>query len=416
MSKAQADLLAAIGKRQILTGRLNALESREKRTDSETVEYEQLQVEERASTASMAAMQAAVDAEQKAGETIESTGSSEQRERLELRDKAHGEGLLTSQLSGQRPDGARAEYLAAHGCGDRTIPFDYWTKPPLETRALTPPPATGSGVNLEPIQPHVFADGLAAMLGVTLKMVDSGQFSTATITTALLATAKAKSAAADATAGVLTATTSGVKRISASVTMAEEDIASVGQANYESALMAHVGLALQNGHDTYALTGTGSAPAPKGLLLAIGAVAARSTEETFASYAAVPADAVDGIFAREMNDVFILCGVNSFVHAAKIIQSGTAVSASAYLRAEAGGFMATSRFPAPASNVQQALAYRRGRPGVQTAVQPIWNRITIDDRFTLGANAERKVSLHVLLGDVIVQQASAYKRIAFKLG
>ena len=125
MSKAQADLLAAIGKRQILTGRLNALESREKRTDSETVEYEQLQVEERASTASMAAMQAAVDAEQKAGETIESTGSSEQRERLELRDKAHGEGLLTSQLSGQRPDGARAEYLAAHGCGDRTIPFDY---------------------------------------------------------------------------------------------------------------------------------------------------------------------------------------------------------------------------------------------------------------------------------------------------
>ena len=249
-----------------------------------------------------------------------------------------------------------------------------------------------------------------------MKMVDSGQFSTATITTALLATAKAKSAAADDTAGAMTATTSGVKRISASVTMAEEDVASVGQANYESALMAHVGVGSPKWARHLRADGHRSRSISQRSPLGHRAVATRSTEETWASYAAVPADAVDGIFAREMEDVLILCGVETFVHAAKIIQSGTAVSASAYLRAEAGGFMATSRFPAPASNVQQALAYRRGRPGVQTAVQPIWNRITIDDRFTLGANAERKVSLHVLLGDVIVQQESAYKRIAFKIG
>ena len=416
MTIAQQIMLRLSSARQ----RLNELLQVETRSEDETAEMEKLTSFVSAKEPELRAALAAEDGERQVAEreaaALGSLADPEARERLELRSKAHGEGLLTAQLSGHRPDGARAEYLAAHGCGDRTIPFDYWTKPPVETRALTPPPATGSGVNLDPIQPFVFADGLAATLGITMKMVDSGQFSTATITTALLATAKAKSAAADDTAGAMTATTSGVKRISASVTMAEEDVASVGQANYESALMAHVGLALQNGHDTYALTGTGSAPAPKGLLLAIGAVATRSTEETFASYAAVPADAVDGIFAREMNDVFILCGVNSFVHAAKIIQAGTAVSASAYLRAEAGGFMATSRFPAPASNVQQALAYRRGRPGVQTAVQPIWNRITIDDRLTLGANAERKVSLHVLLGDVIVQQAAAYKRIAFKLG
>ena len=92
------------------------------------------------------------------------TVDAETREKLELRGKAHGEGLLTLHCLGHRPDGARAEYLAAHGCGDRTIPFDYWTKSPLETRALTPAPATGSGVNLDPIQPHVFADGLAALL------------------------------------------------------------------------------------------------------------------------------------------------------------------------------------------------------------------------------------------------------------
>ena len=39
----------------------------------------------------------------------------------------------------------------------------------------------------------------------------------------------------------------------------------------------------------------------------------------------------------------------------------------------------------------------------------------IDDIYTLSAKAQRKVVMHVLLGDVIVQQAGAFKRIAFKL-
>ena len=245
--------------------------------------------------------------------------------------------------------------------------------------------------------------------------VESGQFSTATITTALQATAKAKGSDADDTAAALTAVTSGVKRISASVTTAAEDEASVGADNFEAALSAHMMLALQNAHDGYALTGDGVAPNPKGILTALGAVATRSTLETFGSYAAVPADAVDGLFARETSDVLILCGTQTLTHAAKTFQANTAVSASGYLRAESGGFRASSRFAAPASNVQQALAVRRGRTGVEVAVQPVWNRIVIDDVYTLSASAQRKVVMHILLGDVIVQQAGAFKRIAFKL-
>ena len=124
-------------------------------------------------------------------------------------------------------------------------------------RHLLPPPAAGTGVRLRPIQPFVFADGLAGLIGIEMPTVESGQFSTATITTALQATAKAKGGDADDTAAELTAVTSGVKRISASLTVAAEDEASVGVDNFEAALSAHMQLALQNAHDGFALTGNG---------------------------------------------------------------------------------------------------------------------------------------------------------------
>ena len=394
---------------------LNRLLQTENRTDEQTAEMAVLSTE---ALQKEPEWRAAQIADGLLTETTTITADPEVREKLELRGRAQDEGLLTTLLNGRRPSGAIEEYLQAHGCNERQIPLHYQVRPAapaLETRALTPPPATGTGVNLEPINQMVFPDGLAARLRVELKMVESGVFSTATITTGVPATAKAKSAAADATAGVLTATTSGVKRISASITMAEEDVATVGQTNYESALMEHVNLSLQNGHDGYLLTGTGVAPIPKGILLALGAIATRATTETFGSYAAVPAEAVDGVFARDMKDVLILCGLETFIDAAKLIQDNTAVSASSYLRSECAGFMASSRFAASASKVQQGIAFRSGRPGVSAAVQPIWNRLTIDDRFTLGANAERKVSVHLLLGDVLVRQPGAYKRIAFKV-
>ena len=395
--------------------RLNELLGIETRSTEQQTEMEGLTAEVSKREPELRAALAAEDDKQ---EVVTTTDDPETRERLELRGRAQDEGLLTILMNGRRPSGAVAEYLQAHECNERQIPLHYTVRPAapsLEERALTPPPTSGTGVNLEAIQQMIFPDGLAARLGVELKMVESGVFSTATITTGVPATAVAKSAAADATAGVLTATTSDVKRISASITMAEEDIASVGQTNYESALMEHVNLSLQNGHDGFLLTGTGVAPIPKGILLALGAIATRSTTETFSSYAAIPAEAVDGIFARDMKDVFILCGLESFIDAAKLIQDNTAISAGSYLRSECAGFMASSRFAASASKVQQGIVFRRGRPGVSAAVQPIWNRLTIDDRVTLGANAERKVSVHLLLGDVVVRQPGAYKRIAFKV-
>ena len=396
--------------------RLNELLGLETRTEEQTSELKTLTAE---GSAIEPEVRAAIVSTPDPEEVITKTGDPETRERLELRSKARVNDFLRARMRGQFASGASGEYADAVGVTDGSIPLDLFQPPEqragLETRAITPPPSTGTGVRLRPIQPFVFSEGLAGLIGIAMPTVESGQFSTATITTALQATAKAKGSDADDTAAALTAVTSGVKRISASVTTAAEDEASVGADNFEAALSAHMMLALQNAHDGYALTGDGVAPNPKGILTALGAVATRSTLETFGSYAAVPADAVDGLFARETSDVLILCGTQTLTHAAKTFQANTAVSASGYLRAESGGFRASSRFAAPASNVQQALAVRRGRTGVEVAVQPVWNRIVIDDVYTLSASAQRKVVMHILLGDVIVQQAGAFKRIAFKL-
>ena len=392
--------------------KLNSLLGLETRTEDQDKELTTLTAEgQKIEPEIRAAIIAAPDPEEVTTITVDP----ELRERLELRSKARKNDFLRARSRGQIVAGASGEYAASVGVTDGSIPLDLF-EPPLETRAITPPPATGTGVRLRPIQPFVFAEGLAGLIGIAMPVVESGQFSTATITTALQATAKAKGDDADDTAAALTAVTSGVKRISASLTVAAEDEATVGVDNFEAALSAHMQLALQNAHDGFALTGDGVAPNPKGILTALGAVAARADLETFSSYAAVPADAVDGLFASETSDVLILCGTKTLTHAAKTFQANTAVSASGYLRAEAAGFRASSRFAAPtAANVQQALAVRRGRPGIQVAVQPVWNRVVIDDIYTLSASAQRKVVMHVLLGDVIVQQAGAFKRIAFKL-
>ena len=390
--------------------RLNSLLGLETRSEEQTTELKTLTAE---GSALEPEIRASIIAAPDLDEVITQTGDPEMRERLELRSKARVNDFLRARMRGQFAGGASGEYADAVGVTDGSIPLDLFQPP--ETRAITPPPSTGTGVRLRPIQPFVFAEGLAGLIGIAMPVVESGQFSTATITTALQATARSKGDDADDTAAALTAVTSGVKRISASVTTAAEDEASVGADNFEAALSAHMQLALQNAHDGFALTGNGVAPNPKGILTALGAVATRADVETFGSYAAVPADAVDGLFARETSDVLILCGTKTLTHAAKTFQSNTAVSASGYLRSESGGFRASSRFAAPASNVQQALAVRRGRPGVEVAVQPVWNRIVIDDIYTLSASAQRKVVMHILLGDVIVQQAGAFKRIAFKL-
>ena len=388
------------------------------RTESDRLGAEYPDVETRRRAAIIA------ESAESAAETRGAPVDGEARETRELRQRATHTGYLVARMQGRLPDGAEAEYGAAVGVTDGSIPLDLST---VEARAVehradtvSGAPST-TGVNLHPVQPAIFAPSIAPRLGISMPQVQSGTFATATVSTSLTAGTKAKGAAGESTAAALTVSTSGVKRITARLSLREEDIASVGQANFEAALRQNLSMVLSDQYDAQALTGNGQAPNLAGIFQRLTDAAAPDAVATFDSFAAVLANGVDGLWASRTNEVAIVVGVDTYRLSARTFQSASSYkgerTAAAFLEANSGGWWTNKRMPATvaASKVQAGIVYRKGQPGMQTAVHPVWNRISIDDIYTDSASATRHVTLHVLCGDVILVQPAAYSEVAFKV-
>ena len=178
------------------------------------------------------------DAEQRELEKmVANTPDAEQRERLELRTKAKVSSYVMAALSGRQVDGAESELRAAAGINDG-IPLELWDVPRGTEKRVdtaTDAPSTTS-VNLDTIQPLVFANSIAPKLGVQMPRVQSGTYASATIATSLTAAAKAKGAAQESTEAAFTVTSATPKRLSARLSVQIEDVAAVGTASFESAL------------------------------------------------------------------------------------------------------------------------------------------------------------------------------------
>ena len=112
--------------------------------------------------------------------------------------------------------------------------------------------------------------------------------------------------------------------------------------------------------------------------------------------------------------------------AARTFQSAASykgeMSAAAYAMMQTGGLWTNTRMPdASATDIQQAILYRKGRSmmagagTMRTAVCPQWGEIGIDDIYSGSASGERFFTLHVLLADVILVQPDAYSQIAFQV-
>ena len=359
---------------------------------------------------------------------FEDAPDAEMRERIELRSKASLAAFFEAAARGRLVSGAEAELCAAAGVTG--IPVELWDVPRpeargTESRAVTEAPGT-VGVNLDTIRPAVFANAVLPRLGVEMPRVQSGTYASATVTTSQTAAAKAKSAAIAATAGALTVTTATAKRVSARLELTLEDIASVGQANFESILRQNLSLALSDELDNQGLNGDGQAPNLAGFFNRLTDPADPAANvETFDRFVAKFADGVDGLWAETMQAVGILTGVDTYRLAEKVFQSATnykgEMSAASYLRTNAGGLWTSKRMPVTANHIQQAILYRKGRSmmggsaGMRTAVCPHWGEVAIDDIYSGSAKGERAFTMHVLLGDVIVVQPDAYAQVAFRV-
>ena len=349
----------------------------------------------------------------------------EVRERMELRGRANVGAFVAAALSGRMPDGAEAEYAAACKVPGGHIPLDAFEvdRPALEReqRAVTPSPATGTGVTVAPVQPFVFAPSIAPILGVEMPSVPSGGYSEMTISTGLTVNPEPKGDAADGTAAALTAVTANPRRISARLSLAVEDIANVGQANFEAALRAHASMALSNSLDNQIINGNGTSPNINGIINQLTDPTNPTNIADFDAFVTAFADQIDGLWATMMTEVAIVTNTEAYRLAAKTFRGtaangGPAVTFADYAKAWTGGFRTNKRMPATAAMIARGIVYRMGRMGLRTACLPTWGSISIDDIYTDSASGTRHFTMHTLVGDkVLLVQPDAYGLVEYKV-
>ena len=377
-------------------------------------------------------LRAALTAEAATGDLspTEPAESETDREYAEMRAACSVGGFVAAAIGRRQLTGAEAEYAQHHKLDANTIPLDLFEqRSEPEQRTVTGAPST-TGVNLDVLRPAVFAPSILPRLGVEMPRVASGTYATGTITTSTTADAVAKGAASPATAAAFTVTSTTPHRISARLELTAEDIASVGQSNFEGVLRENIALAMSDELDRQGLTGDGTSNDLTGLIARLTNPTNPTSKTDWAGFAGLAADHVDGLWASMESDVSILLGVSSYQLAAKTFREPTehgdaddtysdtpgSLSALAYLASRAGNVWTNNRMPAASSSIQTGIAHRRGRMGMRTAVCPVWGEISIDDMYSGSSNAERYFSMHILVGDVILVQPAAYSLFETHIG
>ena len=367
-------------------------------------------------------LRAAIAADGEAAPAGDPTVDPEVRERLELRGRASFGRYLHAALTGAPITGAEAEFQSA--CGVPGIPLDLFEQDrPVEVRADAPSgiPATGAGATLAPIQPYVFAESIAPMLGIEMPSVGSGAYSEMTISTALTAAAKAKGVAQESTAAVLSATVAKPRSIRARLTMNLEDIAEIGVANFESALRQNAGAALSDALDSQVINGDGSAPSVDGLIHQQTDPTNPTALVLFDTFLKSFSDQIDGLWASRLKDVMVVANVDAYKLAATTFRGtaangGPALTFADYAEMATGGFSTNTRMPATDTNVARGIVYRKGRPGLRTACLPQWGSIAVDDIYSDAASGQRHFTMNILVGSkVLVVQPGAYALVEWKV-
>ncbi len=384
---------------------------------------ESIEPEIRAAVAAEAAERAELEAEaaKAGGDGLDA----ETRERNDLAKRATVGAFIMAAISGRRIEGAEAEIRAALNMGDSDIPMAIMDVPHrerlaaerAENRAVTPSGGT-VGVNMTPISPYVFAPSIASRLGIEIRNVPTGTFSVPRISTVpSSASPKAKGAAADATAGALTVSQATPKRVPAQLSLALEDIASVGMADFEMAFREALQSKLSDSLDDQIINGNGVAPNLNGMLNQLGDPAAPlAAVETFDRWAAIAASVVDGLWASRLGETATVWNAEAYRQASVVFRGADGpISAASYLMRETAAFFCNMRMPATDNHIATGIAARLGQPGLSRAVVPSWGRITIDDVYSDAAKGQRHIVLSAIVGDVILVQPDAYAEVAARV-
>ena len=360
-------------------------------------------------------LRSAILAEPEQPETLD-TEKPEARERRELRGKAKLSGFVAAVLEDRRLDGAESECSAAFGCSGK-VPLEMFESNGVEARAVTPSPGTSDQVLARPIIPAIFQRSAAAWLGVDMPAVGAGDAGYVVLGTSLTGGPKAKSAAADETAGAFTVTTAQPRRITGSFKFTQEDAARL--AGMEDALNMNLSSVLSNALDNQAINGSGTGDGTINGLLAIltNPSAPASNAETFQRYVVALGSHVDGTFAVDLGGVRMLVGAAVYRHMVSVFRAPeSAMTAEGFATDRTGGVRVSGRIAAPASNVQQAIVRRDNPVGDTVAVMPTWQGLVLTrDPYSGAAKGETVVTASMLVGDVVVLRGGAFVQDSFRV-
>ena len=399
--------------------RIRSLLDKSERTDGENTECSALQTEQRATESKLRDALSIEGVEV----AVVAPADAEERERIELRGKASLSNFLSAAVGGRTPVGVEAEYASAMKAGPGQIPVDLFEADrPVEARAdaVTPIPSSGAGTTLAPIQPYIFSQSIAPRLGIQMPSVPSGSYSEMTITTPQSAAAVTKGSAKESVAGALTPVTASARRISVRLSLALEDIANVGQANFESGLRQNSMAGLSDAYDKACINGSGTAPAVNGLIAQLTDPSNPTAIAKFDDFVGAFANAIDGLWASQLSEVAIVANVDAYRLSAKAFRDATndrgSISFADYAREHTAGFWTNNRMPSTASTIARGIVYRKGRPGLRTAVHPTWGTLSVDDIYSDAASGISHFTMHMLVGDkVLLVQPDAYGLVEFKV-
>ena len=404
--------------------RLNELLGIETRSEEQQAELEKLTGEVQKLEPEL---RAAIAAEPDPQPQTTDTGDPEVRERLALRARSRFGAYLLAAFQGREVAGAEAEYrsslkLTGRAAAPGSIPIDLFESDrEVRADAATPAPATGTGATLAPVQPFVFAQSIAPLLGIEMPQVGTGAYSEATITTALTAAAKAKGVAQESTAAALTPVTANPRRIAARLTLAVEDVALIGQANFEAALRQNASMALSAEYDDQAINGTGVAPQVTGLIAQLANPTDPGAVADFDAFLAAYADQIDGLWANRTSDVAIVANTDAYRLSAKSFRDAGnndrgSIAFADYAEEHTGGWWTNARMPDTVATIARGIVHRKGRQGLRTACSPVYAAMTVDDIYTDAASGQRHFTLTMLVGDrVLLVQPGAYGLVEFKV-
>lgn len=346
----------------------------------------------------------------------------EQREKIELRNKALLGNFILAKIEGRAVTGVEAEYSASCGISGGNFPIAIFESGrPVEERVATNIPATGLGATLAPIQPFVFSESIAPRLGIAQPQVGSGAYSEATISTSLSANPQAKDGAQAATAAVITTTTAKPRRIAARLTIRMEDVLEIGVANFESALRMNATQKLADVYDFQCIAGNGTSPNVNGLINQLTDPADPTAIATFDAFVSAFVDQVDGLWAMTGKDVKVVTNPDAWKLSAKTFRDIAAADLgdtafADYAMMKYGAWWCNSRMPATDATIARGIVYRMGRPGLRTASHAVWASSSITDIYSDSASGLTHFTLAVYVGDTVqIIQPDAYDLVEFKV-